>query len=623
MPLLDDNALRRVWAKIKAGFVAKETGKGLSTNDYTTAEKQKLAGIAEGASTYTHPAYTARTGKPTGNQTPGFGETFTVSQIKSDATGHVTAATDRTVTVPDDVATNENDGLMSATDKAKLDGIDAGANAYTHPAYTARTGKPTGNQTPGFGESFTISQITSDATGHVTGATDRTVTMPDDVASNENDGLMSAEDKEKLDNLPTNLAVFARNVGEIEGELTEARAEHAGIIQALAGANVMYLNTPNLLKPNAWFTNSNGSDIIYGDATQYGGPGAWMDSISDNRRVTFDHEPTAEESAGAYRIYHREAGTDSSGHTWTEAWIVSWQVDDSISTSCVTLTGDDIITEISGESFNKAIQYNITANTAYGNTEDLVYPRGIYQRVFDVGKEPDTHNYEVPEMEVGETYTMSCWARVISGDGAFLKFAWGGQYYNTHPGYPSGKAGASDWITLNNTDTEWKRLTWSFVFAPEGPQYTETTADGKVTRTYDWQKRVMFSVGRKYTSVIQLAGFRLTKGGLYGNNTIDTLAAEIQAARDESAAAAAAAQAINTRLVEAEKKVECMQALGFAGHGIRVEKVFSGVNDTGIGEYILEANHEAGDAYAYRNGSGWVVMAYDADNDSWVSWPTT
>ena len=51
-------------------------------------------------------------------------------------------------------------------------------SAYTHPSYTARTGKPTANQTPGFGGTFTVSQITSDTTGHVTGATDRTVTIP-------------------------------------------------------------------------------------------------------------------------------------------------------------------------------------------------------------------------------------------------------------------------------------------------------------------------------------------------------------------------------------------------------------------------------------------------------------
>lgn len=39
-----------------AGKVNTESGKGLSTNDYTTVEKDKLAGIAEGANNYTHPA---------------------------------------------------------------------------------------------------------------------------------------------------------------------------------------------------------------------------------------------------------------------------------------------------------------------------------------------------------------------------------------------------------------------------------------------------------------------------------------------------------------------------------------------------------------------------------------
>lgn len=39
-----------------AGKVNTESGKGLSTNDYTTTEKNKLAGIAEGANNYTHPA---------------------------------------------------------------------------------------------------------------------------------------------------------------------------------------------------------------------------------------------------------------------------------------------------------------------------------------------------------------------------------------------------------------------------------------------------------------------------------------------------------------------------------------------------------------------------------------
>lgn len=43
---LDKSGLSYLWSKIKQYFVEKETGKGLSTNDYTTAEKNKLSGIS-------------------------------------------------------------------------------------------------------------------------------------------------------------------------------------------------------------------------------------------------------------------------------------------------------------------------------------------------------------------------------------------------------------------------------------------------------------------------------------------------------------------------------------------------------------------------------------------------
>lgn len=61
----------------------------------------------------------------------------------------------------------------------------ANTYSYTHPTYTARTGKPTGNVTIDFGttSSFTLSQVKSDGTGHVTDMTDRTVsfTLPSDI----------------------------------------------------------------------------------------------------------------------------------------------------------------------------------------------------------------------------------------------------------------------------------------------------------------------------------------------------------------------------------------------------------------------------------------------------------
>lgn len=152
---------------------------------------------------YSHPTYTARTGTPTANQTPAFGGTFNITQPISDNTGHITAMNSRTVKIPATVATTSANGLMSSSDKSKLDGIATGANAYTHPSYTARTGFPTANATPAFGETFTVTQPVSDATGHITAMNSRTITIPSTVATETSAGLMSYSDKSKLNSIET------------------------------------------------------------------------------------------------------------------------------------------------------------------------------------------------------------------------------------------------------------------------------------------------------------------------------------------------------------------------------------------------------------------------------------
>lgn len=85
---LDRAGAVHLWKTIEAILgtkVDKIEGFGLSSNDYTTEEKEKLATLAD-----------------------------------------------------PNVATTENNGLMSSADKAKLDGIEAGANNYTHPVYEAK-----------------------------------------------------------------------------------------------------------------------------------------------------------------------------------------------------------------------------------------------------------------------------------------------------------------------------------------------------------------------------------------------------------------------------------------------------------------------------------------------------
>ena len=65
---------------------------------------------------------------------------------------------------------------------------------YSHPSYTARTGRPksSDNLTPSFGETFTVTQFTSDTLGHISGATDRTITIPSTTSSGSAYGLAKA-----------------------------------------------------------------------------------------------------------------------------------------------------------------------------------------------------------------------------------------------------------------------------------------------------------------------------------------------------------------------------------------------------------------------------------------------
>lgn len=102
-------------------YVEKEEGKGLSTNDYTTDDKEKLTGL----NNYTHPSYT--------QQASG------LYKVTVDATGHVSAT--QAVTKGDitalgipaqdttySPATSKADGLMSKDDKTKLDGMEIASN---------------------------------------------------------------------------------------------------------------------------------------------------------------------------------------------------------------------------------------------------------------------------------------------------------------------------------------------------------------------------------------------------------------------------------------------------------------------------------------------------------------
>lgn len=114
---LTKDGLSHLWLSVKSKLnakVDKVDGKQLSTNDYTTAEKNKLAGLKN----YSHPTSAGNKHIPAGG-----------------AAGKILGwASDGTAQWVDDKNTTYNDvtqsahGLMTAADKTKLNGIATGAN---------------------------------------------------------------------------------------------------------------------------------------------------------------------------------------------------------------------------------------------------------------------------------------------------------------------------------------------------------------------------------------------------------------------------------------------------------------------------------------------------------------
>ena len=256
-------------AAAAAGYVAKETGKGLSEANFTASEKAKLAEIEAGAQANVIEAITVNgVAQPVQNATVDIPEYTGASAGNDGVAGAVPVALaaerdkylrgDGAWATPTNTtylpATAAENGLMSAADKAKLDGVEAGAQenvlesveldgtalpisgkAVDIPTMTGADASNNGTagavpapaagdqgkylrgdgtwQTVGGGggggASYNLIQSQQD--GHTitltgTDGTSDTVTIPDNdttysAATQSDDGLMSAADKTRLDGI--------------------------------------------------------------------------------------------------------------------------------------------------------------------------------------------------------------------------------------------------------------------------------------------------------------------------------------------------------------------------------------------------------------------------------------
>lgn len=159
-----------------------------------------------------------------------FGLATSVAQFVVNAKGLITAAANVAITM----ATAALDGLMSAADKTKLDGVATGANLYVHPNHSgdvtsvadgAQTLATVNGNVGSFGLAASVSQFTVNAKGLITAAANVAIAIASaaitdstaagramltaatvaaqtallDAATAALKGLMSAADKAKLD----------------------------------------------------------------------------------------------------------------------------------------------------------------------------------------------------------------------------------------------------------------------------------------------------------------------------------------------------------------------------------------------------------------------------------------
>lgn len=202
---------------------------------------------------YTHPSYTPRQNgfyKITVDSQGHVNEVVPVS--KTDITKLGIPGQDTTY----EEATQSQSGLMASADKTKLDGIESGANNYKHPTHNAYQSG--------------IYKITVDEQGHVTSA--QIVAKQDIVslgipaqdttyseATTSKSGLMSSEDKTKLDGVAPNANNYTHpSYTQKSSGLYKITVDTSGHVSA--ATSVTKADITNLGIP--------GQDTTYGTATQ-------------------------------------------------------------------------------------------------------------------------------------------------------------------------------------------------------------------------------------------------------------------------------------------------------------------------------------------------------------------
>ncbi|HYD67000.1 hypothetical protein [Azospirillum sp.] len=297
----------------------------------SAADKTKLDGIAAGANAYAHPASGVATG--------------TYRSVTVDGNGHVTGGTNPTTLAGYGItdaaplshagaggaahaaATASTAGFLSAADKAKLDGIAAGANAYLHPASGVAAG--------------TYRSVTVDGNGHVTGGTNPTTLAgygitdaapvghvgsgggAHAVATQSTAGFLSASDKAKLDGMTPATAATAGTLAQRDANNNLASGS---FIASAAFPLFEFHETDGAANNRRWQQLVNGQQMIWRTLTDDGSAdtpwltvsrsGVGVSSIAFGGSLTVGVQDglILSRSAGNHRLLNWRSGTSNRWH---------------------------------------------------------------------------------------------------------------------------------------------------------------------------------------------------------------------------------------------------------------------------------------------------------------------
>ena len=191
---LDKTGLQLVWKQINNKFASKASlenkvdkvsGKGLSTNDYTTEEKNKLAGISAGANNYALPQASGTTlgGVKVGSNISVSGGTISLNK------NNVTAALGYTPPTQDTNTHYESKTITGASSTATANAAASNGSVYLN--HVENGAVKSSHNIKGTGATTVI----SDGNGVITVNSTNTTYG---VATQSANGLMSSADKTKL-----------------------------------------------------------------------------------------------------------------------------------------------------------------------------------------------------------------------------------------------------------------------------------------------------------------------------------------------------------------------------------------------------------------------------------------